>query len=300
MSVGRNRTLSDEGVKLYLEGMYPPKPSKKTLARFLFSCFHSEWDDKIDYVVDACRQSTKALYGDLWANDNDVDFLHDKLNSGITNTVRIILSNDEKKVRLKHILHNYRFFLEVMKKAYDTNDHQTAMMMYISLTHMSVNRLKFKRPKKSSRLLDLMKESYGDMSNCYSKHLIGLACKSPDAQCNYLPSLIACSTILDNKTAYKKMGHRLDSKLIKDIKDNLNLLMILCYNYRGNSQKLYNESGTSAATLFELSNQVRSGNSPRGRIFRTKKSKYPKLEWENNKAYGMTTTSEYVTNIRQD
>ena len=295
----RDRTLSDEGVKLYLEGMRPPPPSRKKLSQFLFSCFHSEWDDKVAFVVNACRQSTKALYGELWENDSDVNYLHDKLNSGITNTVRIILSNDDKKVKMKHIIHNYRFFLEVMRNAFETNDHQTAMMMYISLTHMSVNRLKFKRPKKASRLFEQIKESYGDMTSCYSKHLIGLTSRSPDATCGYLPSLIACSAILDDKTAFEKLCHNLDKNTVNEIKENLNLLMILCYTYRGGSQKLYNMNCSSAAELFELSNQVRCGNSPRGRLFRTKKQ-YPSLEWQKNNVYGkeLETTSTYVTNNR--
>jgi hypothetical protein len=299
MARRRDRTLSDEGVKLYLDGMMPPPPTKKTLAKFLFSCFHSDWDDKVDFVVNSCRQSTKSLYGELWENDSDVNYLHDKLNSGITNTVRIILSNDEKKVKIKHIMHNYRFFLEVMRNAFETNDHQTAMMMYISLTHMSINRLKFKRPKKSSRLFEQIKNSYGDMTSCYSKHLIGLTSRSPDAKCEYLPSLIACSTLLDTKTAFKKLGHNLDHDTVKDIKDNLHLLMILCYGFRGGSQKIYSMDGTTAAELFELSNQVRSGNSPRGRLFRTKKQ-YPNLEWQKNKIFGteLETTSTYVTNNR--
>jgi len=305
----RDRTLSDEGLKLYLEGMYPrqslwgrPPPTRKKLYQFLFSCFHSEWDDKVASVVDACRQSTKALYGELWENDSDVNYLHDKLNSGITNTVRIILSNDDKKVEMKHIIHNYRFFLEVMRNAFETNDHQTAMMMYISLTHMTINRLKFKRPKKAARLFEQIKNSYGDMSSCYSKHLIGLISRSPDTTCEYLPSLIACSTLLDTKTAFKKLGHNLDQDTVKDIKENLNLLMILCYSFRGGSQKLYNMDGPSNADLFELSNQVRSGNSPRGRLFRTKKRSYPNLEWQKNKIFGkeLETTSTYVTNNRQD
>ena len=186
-----------------------------------------------------------------------------------------------------------------MRNAFETNDHQTAMMMYISLTHMSVNRLKFKRPKKASRLFEQIKDSYGDMSSCYSKHLIGLTSRSPDATCGYLPSLIACSTILDDKTAFEKLCHNLDQKTVHEIKENLNLLMILCYTYRGGSQKIYNMDGASAAELFELSNQVRSGNSPRGRLFRTKKQ-YPNLEWQKNNVYGkeLETTSTYVTNNR--
>ena len=167
----RGRTLSDEGVELFLDGMAvpPSSPCKNKIRKFLFSCFHSDWDDKIEKVTKSCRLSTMAMYGELWEDPENLKALPTSLDAGITNTVKLILSNDEGKVTKGSILKNYRFFLSIMEAAFKNNDHQTAMMMWLALTHSSVERLEFKRPKKAEKILQNVIDSYGTSNNCYDR-----------------------------------------------------------------------------------------------------------------------------------
>lgn len=291
----RGRTLSDEGQQLFLEGMFVPcrPPSKKTIQRFLFNCFHSEWDDQIKQVAGACRISTKALYGELWENSMDIKNLPKILDAGISNTVKILLSNDKKKMKKKHLMKNYRFFLAVMQHAFDSNDHQTAMMLYMALTHGTVERLKFNRPKKAVNLLKTINETYGTVESCYNKHVLDML--TEDAT-EYLPSLIACSMYVNRNDeyakAFKNMGHHLDDKTLKEIEDHLSVLAVMYYTHRGAKIQLYDQNRIDAIDLYELSNKLKKTNSPKNKLKRTKKA------WLYNPTYGQEyNTSEYVKNI---
>ena len=298
----RGRTLSDEGQELFLAGMFIPKgPSKRKLRDFLFSCFHSAWDDQIDQVVRSCRMSTKALYGELWSDPESVKNLPVTLESGISNTVRLILANPKKGELLK----NYRFFLSVMKSAFDNNDHQTAMMMWQALTHMSIERLDFKRPKKAAALLKLVQESYGTADSCYNKHLLGILNNTISDDIDYLPSLIACTVALSDdkrfKTALRTFGHKLSDETLKEIKEQVNLISIFCYSYRGAKMKLYETDVSEPAKLFEMSECIPQKKKT---LRRTSKTLSNTVQWqESNPVYGKvipkaTKTSAYVTKIR--
>ena len=304
----RTRTLSDQGCQLFLDGMYCPPPlHKKTLRNFLFSCFHSDWDDKIEQVVSSCRLSTMALYGEIW-EAGGADNIPKRLNAGITNTVKLILSNDDKKVTKKTLMSNYRFFLTVMRKAHENNDHQTAMMMWLALTHMSVERLKFKRPKKHKGLMQLMEETYGASNTCYNKHLVGILDKDVmghNGGVTYLPSLIACSMFLNNGTkfskAFKVLGHRLDCHSVTAIKGLLEVISVMCYANRGAKAHLYEIEPTAPVDLFEMSCAIKEKRSPKNKLKRTKTAK--PLQWEGTMpspvAKKLGRKSAYVVNMRE-
>jgi|APSaa5957512535_1039671.scaffolds.fasta_scaffold07352_8 hypothetical protein len=276
----RTRTLSDQGVELFLDGMFVgPKLKKRTLRNFLFSCFHSDWDDKVDMVVSSCRLSTMALYGEIWESGGAED-IPKRLSAGISNTVKLILSNDDKKVTKSSLMSNYRFFLTVMRRAHENNDHQTAMMMWLALTHMSVNRLAFHRPKKHKELMNLMEETYGVSTTCYNKHLVSMLDKDimhPDGVVEYLPSLIACSMFLNNgqqfSKAFKVMGHRLDRGAIFEIKSMLDVISVMCYANRGTKAHLYEIEPTAPVDLFEMSCAIKEKRSPRRSLKRTKSAR---------------------------
>jgi hypothetical protein len=300
MLTSRTRTLSDEGQQLFLDGMYvPSRPlQKRTLKNFLFSCFHSPWDDRVDQVVKSCRLSTKSLYGELWENGMDIKGLPKMLDAGITNTVRLILTNDDKKMKKKILMQNYRFFLAVMKNAFDENDHQTAMMLHMALTHMSVQRLDFTRPKKAQGKLDLVRKTYGSAESCYNKHVTGMLSENAS---EYLPSLIACSMYVNKHDAYtkafKNMGHHLDGRTIDDIQEHLSMLAVIYYSHRGAKMQLYDQEQMAPIDLYEMSNRLKKTKSPIFKLKRTKKAWAP-TEWEVNPVAGKEfKTSAYVTNI---
>ena len=298
----RGRTLSDEGQQLFLEGMFVPcrPPSKRTLKNFLFQCFHSPWDDRVNQVVSSCRLSTKALYGELWAGETNSTNLPKILNAGVTNTVKVLMSNDNKKMKKKILMQNYRFFLAVMNEAFKTNDHQTAMMMYLALTHMSIERLDFKRPKRAAEKLQRVSDAYGSVENCYNKHVVDML--HEDVQ-EYLPSLIACSMYVNKNNiyskAFKNMGHHLDEQTLKDIQDHLHVLGVMNYSYRGAKMQLYEREQLAGADLFEMSNRLKERkDSPKFKLKRTKKA-WPATNWSENPVAGkkLPRTSAYVYHI---
>ena len=65
----------------------------------------------------------------------------------------MILNYDNDRNKLHDIRRNFHFLLNVMEMAYDQEDHQTSMMIYLALIHPSVERLTFKRPKRMTPLL---------------------------------------------------------------------------------------------------------------------------------------------------
>lgn len=282
----RTRTLSDEGQRLYLNGMGLPKPSRKSIQSFLFSCFHSDYDDRLWQVVHSCREATKSLYPLLIDNKN----ISKRLDAGITNTTRLILSNDDKKVSLHTIKQNVRFFLNVMEKAFIQSDHQTAMMIYIALRHSSVSRLKFKKPKKMKELFEKIEDSYGKDSDCYKKHIHETIRQN---EINYLPSLIAASMYIGKnniyKKAYKNMGHHLNEDIINQLEETIDLYSYINFRSRY-CIDLYDEKQISSKHLYDLSEKIQPKKKPS--LQRTKKQ----IRWTKNKFYG----KEFVKNNRNN
>jgi len=164
----RNRSLSNEGLSLYLDGTIQTRP-KKWYRNLICNLFHSDYDDRLFDVVHKSRASTKALCAEF-----ENPLLSQMLDSAICNTVRLILSNKN----------DYRFFLDVMQKALQTNDHTTAHLLYIVLTNEALN--KIKKPKRTISELDKVKGKYG--SPTYKKHIdFWRTVRSDDI----LPSVIA-------------------------------------------------------------------------------------------------------------
>ena len=236
----RTRTLSEEGQRLFLEGICLPKP-KRSLRQLVYSCFHTEYDDRLDHVVTSCRESTKTLIKMLI--DSNID---DRIEAALMNTVKLILSNN--------ISQNYRFYLNVMEQAFKKNDHQTAMLMYLSLTHSAVQRLSFKRPKRSKEVIDSIAESYGSVNNCYSNHVYEMLHTN---ESGFLPSAIALSMYMDDKyaEACKRMGHQMDDETFNDVRESCRLYGYL-YLRNNHLMPLYESEGVCNRDLFELSEQI--------------------------------------------
>ena len=138
----RKRALSDEGLHLYLNGVLSQPPRHWT-RKLVCSLFHSDYDDRLEDVVNRCRYSTQALA----AQFNHPD-MRERLDAGILHTIRIILTRDDKRVHRRHLLRSFRFFTDVMRQAYKQQDHQTAHMLYLSLTHPAIANLKLHLRKK--------------------------------------------------------------------------------------------------------------------------------------------------------
>ena len=164
----RNRSLSNEGLSLYLDGTIQTRP-KKWYRNLICNLFHSDYDDRLFDVVQNSRASTKALCAEF-----ENPLLADMLDSAIYNTVNLILQNKN----------DYRFFLDVMQKAFLNQDHQTAHLLYIVLTNEALDDIK--KPKRTIIELNKVKGKYGSPS--YQKHIDFWQTVTTD---DILPSVIA-------------------------------------------------------------------------------------------------------------
>lgn len=241
----RERTLSEEGTRLFslaLDG----RPHRKSVRQFLFSCFHSDYDDRLRDVVYSCREATKALYPKLYKGN-----VNKLMDAGISHTTRILLSDDRGTPNKHQVRKNYKFFLDVLERAFETEDHQTAMLMYLALTHTSVNRLDFKRPKKTKKVVEAVNNSYGDLKTCFSKHIKEAI---DQTSTNYLPSVIALSIFMGRYKHYQT-GSAEVTHMLREVDAVINIYSMM--NFRESDIiQLYNEQQIPSSDLFQLSTTV--------------------------------------------
>ena len=159
----RNRALSDEGRKLYLNANTPVR-SSNWLRNFVCGVFHTQYDDNLLDVVQKCMRSTQAL-----AAQFEDDSISEKLQSAITHTTRLVLTRDKKKVRRRHVLRTYRFFIDVMEYAYRYGDYQTVHLMYLALNHPAIHELNLPDRSKDIELFERARVDFGPPT--YSKHV---------------------------------------------------------------------------------------------------------------------------------
>jgi hypothetical protein len=250
----RARTLSDEGLKLY--GMMGSHPTKKGIRRLLFSCFWSDYDQRLKDVGERMRESTKSLYKQM--DDSGFD---KRMDAGIQHLIRLILTHDNKKVKMCHIRQNYHFYLDLMRKAFEEGDHQTAMMCWIALDHTSVTRLIKKRAKREDEIRKLLVDAYGLPKTCFVKHLKTVAETGYDTE--MLPSMIAVSIFNKRDAAYQKTLDQLGEQngYTNHYRQYLNEVMDMykILNYRNDwIIPLYEQEQMSNKDLFELSYKIKS------------------------------------------
>ena len=174
----RKRTLSDDGLNLFLNGMVSQRPIHWT-QRLFCNLFHSDYDDRLFDVIAKCRESTQGLCADFFAEN-----MQERLDSGVMHTIRLIVTKDNKKVQKRDVEKNFRFFLDVMDNAHKHNDNQTAHMMYLALTHPAIQNINLKKPKRTKNVLSKIK--YG--APTYRNHIKYWRSVRSD---HILPSLIA-------------------------------------------------------------------------------------------------------------
>lgn len=202
----RKRTLSNEGLHLYLNCTIPPK-KKHWTRRLVCNLFHSDYDDRLDDVVYKCRESTKAVLAEF-----DHPDIRERLDAGISHTIRLILTRDDKKVKARHIERSFRFFMDVMRVAYKREDHQTAHMIWLSLTHPAIDNLQLKMPKWGNALFDDIENFYG--TPLYEKHIKYWTTVRTD---NPLPSLIAFHRFITRREFAGKMEEAQYAREMMDI-----------------------------------------------------------------------------------
>jgi len=176
----RKRTLSDEGLHLYLNATADSRP-RRWYKRLLCTLFHTDYDERLDDVVWKCRESTKALCADF-----NNPRLADHLEAAVHNTIQLILLGPTSRQREK----DFRFFADVMHRAFREQDHQTAHMLYTSLTRP----MDVRQSEKNKGWLKTIGAFYGAPS--YKRHVHFWRTVRSD---QILPSVIAFHTFITRR-----------------------------------------------------------------------------------------------------
>jgi len=224
----RKRSLSREGCRLFASGMLP------TNGRSLFcGLFHSEYDDRILSVLTSCRESAQVL-----CTYDDNENLEKMLNTGILQTIKLIISENNKKVSKRQMKKNFRFFFDIMIQSLQTEDHQTAGLMYMALTHPIINNLNLKKPKHYQKHVNAFTDKQGSIANSFDPHITEFI---NVRHTGYIPSLIAIhiwNKTIDSDT-YKK--HELE-----------NMMDVYKYMFRGIVMPLYQLKNTSIEDIIAM------------------------------------------------
>lgn len=195
----KRRRLSSDGFKLF-NLAYTQPPSYSVIKRFLFCMHHTEYDDQLEKMVAQCRNASKQLY--MLHNDKSID-INRLTNNAILNLIYSMLCKDEHLANRQQVRRNMQYFMDVMEKAYDTEDHNTAITMKNAIDHSSLKTFKFKPRKKDIEFAKTFEERYGTWRTCWGKHLKEVM----DSRIceEYIPSLMVLNMHRERNKAYANL-----------------------------------------------------------------------------------------------
>jgi len=232
----RKRTLSDDGLNLFLNGMTTLPPVYWT-KRLFCHLFHSDYDERLYDVVRKCRESTQGLCANFFAEN-----MQDRLDAGVMHTIRLIVTRDNKKVKKRDVEKNFRFFLDVMENAHKQSDNQTAHMMYLALTHPAIQRIDMKRPKRTDNVLSKIR--YG--APTYRNHIKYWRSVCSD---DILPSLIAFKIFI-RRCEFAGKDHDAD-----EAKEMMEIFKYLEHRH-SDILPIYNQKKMSTVELIRLAKKL--------------------------------------------
>lgn len=198
--MSRKRRCSSDGLKLFNMAIMAPPPKNK-IKQMLSCLFHSEYDDRLEEMVNQCREASYQLYSYTQYKDINTNKLID---NSIFNVIHAILLKDEKLASLFQIRRNYNYFLDVADHASKTKDHNTAIMIRCALQHHSIVQLNLKGRKKNKQVMETFENIYGTFRNCYKNHL--LHCMNHADYQFYIPSLMVLNMHYDRHRAFSTLG----------------------------------------------------------------------------------------------
>ena len=198
----RKRALSDTGIALFTQAYFLENDANKPptvgcLRSLVHKLFTSDYDIKLEDTTNNMRSSTSKVLSLLYSIKK-IPEIH---NNAISNLVALILSNGEKALTKHQVKYNIGFYLNLAKKAMQTNDHQTALIIKAALSNFHITRLKIKPNKSMKKTLILLEETYGDFKSMHSKHVCDMIKYKNDT--DYLPSTMVLHMHLSKNRAYE-------------------------------------------------------------------------------------------------
>jgi hypothetical protein len=83
------------------------------------------------------------------------------INNAIPNLILVLLTDGNKILPKMLIRSNINYYLNLAKMAYDTNDHNTVILIRAALLHSAMERINIKRTRKYNDYMKLYGEKCG-------------------------------------------------------------------------------------------------------------------------------------------
>lgn len=157
-------TLSDEGVRLFLKGM-SPQLSSKSLRSFVWNLFHSDYDERLGQVVIQSWENSRALAAEFSPEQH----FGERLEASVHALLKLMISNDLKQMKKKNVQKHVRFWLDVMKKTFETQDYQTTHLILSAISHPIIRNIDPKMQKWANALIREIRSKLG--GPVYEKHV---------------------------------------------------------------------------------------------------------------------------------
>lgn len=235
------RRVSSDGLKLFNMAIMSAPPTNRV--KQMLSClFHTEYDDRLEEMVQQCRAASQQLYSYTQYKDMNISKLID---NSIFNIIHAVLMKDEKLASLFQIRQNYCYFMDVAEKAAQDNDHNTAIIIRCALAHHAICQLKLKARKKDLELTESMDAMYGTFRNCYREHLLE-SMNNNDFQF-YIPSLMVMIMHRQRHRAFATIGRCNLQYEPMDIEARIGMCA-MHHPYPGEKMPLYHQPPVGSST----------------------------------------------------
>ena len=173
---------------------------KRSLGDLVRNMFTSDYDIKLDESVANMRKSTYRIYS--FMNKEHEELIPLSINNAIPNLILVLLTDGNKILPKMLIRSNINYYLNLAKMAYDTNDHNTVILIRAALSHSVMERINIKRTRKYNDYMKLFEEKYGSFQNSHKVHLNDMI-KNVNPT-NYLPSVMILTIHIKKLMAYQK------------------------------------------------------------------------------------------------
>lgn len=233
----RKRTLSDDGVRLFLNGM-SVKSKPRNLRQIVWNLFHSDYDESLERVVEESKDSSKSLL-----NFFEFDSFDEILESSVSHTIKLILTRDQKKMTRKQLHKNMKFFVDCMKMSFEQGDYQTAHLILFAVTHPIFLSLKPKKQRwADAKIKEIQLFLGGPTYNQHIEYWKG-------ASCVELPSLFAFRHFISRSLWQNKMSEAEQASKMIEVTKYIN------YSSKKASD-IYNQPKISKFELQQLSEKL--------------------------------------------
>ena len=173
---------------------------RRSLGDLVRNMFTSDYDIKLDESVANMRKSTYRIYS--FMNKEREELIPLSINNAIPNLILVLLTDGNKILPKMLIRSNINYYLNLAKMAYDTNDHNTVILIQAALSHSLMERINIKRTRKYNDYMKLFEEKYGSFQNSHKVHLNDMV-KNVNPS-NYLPSVMILMIHIKKLMAYQK------------------------------------------------------------------------------------------------